>query len=97
MTGPLDNGSVREQIVDTSTGFIIKKQQDCEGMIQAIHSLSDKLPKRASSQKYLGSVPTIIAIAWANEWGVRPFSREWLTKARHRLKNDPNWSKLRIR
>lgn len=75
------------------------KTQNCDGIISAIRESADHESGKLStqnSQKYLGSVPTLIAVAWAKEWGVRLHSKEWLEKARHRLKHDPDWRALRV-
>lgn len=76
------------------------KQQDCEPIIKAIHEVPDmvrRVVNTQSSNRYIGSVPNLIAVEWAKEWGVRLYSHEWKQKAAYRLKNDPNWSKLRVR
>lgn len=87
-----------EQVIDRHDGFTIAKEQDCEEIIKAIQATGDlrrRLTNTQHSQKYLGSVPSLVAVAWAKEWGVRPFSREWLQKAKKRLLSDPNWRSLR--
>ena len=94
---------IHERIVDgdASKGeFHILKTQDCEPMFEAIKALGDNAIRKINTQhgrKYLGSVPNLLAINWAKEWGVRPFSKEWTEKAKHRLKHDPDWNLLRAR
>jgi hypothetical protein len=47
------------------------------------------------SQRLVGTVPNVVALQWAKEWGVKLYSKEWLEKTRQRLKHDPNWKGLR--
>ena len=87
-----------ERVIDRPDGFVIAKQQDCEEILKAIQATGDlrrRLSNTQHSQKYLGSVPNVVAIEWAKEWGGRPFSREWLQKSKKRLLSDPNWRSLR--
>ena len=87
-----------ERVIDHSDGFTIAKEQDCEEIIKAIKATGDlrrRITNTQHSQKYIGSVPNLVAVAWAKEWGVRPFSREWLEKTKKRLLSDPNWRSLR--
>lgn len=93
--------SVSERIIDSAArdgSFQIAKTQDCENILAAIKATSDiqnsRAPNTQNSHKYLGSVPTLIAVEWAKEWGVPLNSKAWLEKARHRLKTDPNWRRL---
>ena len=94
---------ITERIIDENDAkntFHIVKTQDCEAMLNALKELPDHLRHRVDtqdSQKHVGTVPNIVALNWAREWGVRLYSREWLTKANDRLKNDPDWSALRAR
>lgn len=94
-------GHVRELIVDKTdkSGFHIVKQQDCEQIIKAIKAAPEHMVRARlntqNSQKYLGSVPSVLAVAWAKEWGVKLFSKEWSKLSADRLKNDPNWRQLR--
>ena len=88
----------REFIVDDAEGFHIVKQQDCGKILTAIREGRDYEHVRTNtqnSQKYLGSVPNIVALSWAKEWGVALYSRAWTEKARQRLKVDPDWKYLR--
>lgn len=94
--------SIRELFVDTNDAkstFHLVKQQECDKILTAIRETPDHAFIRTNtqnSQKYLGSVPNIVALSWAKEWGVRLYSREWLEKVRHRLKHDPDWKYLRV-
>lgn len=92
-------GHVQERFVDTSTGFHLVKEQDCEQIIKAIKAAPEHMVRRRvntqNSQRYIGSVPNVLAIAWAKEWGVRVYSKEWTERVVKRLKHDPNWSLLR--
>jgi hypothetical protein len=95
--------TIRERIIDgdKSKGeFHIIKTQDCEGIMKAIHAIPDHIMRSRIntqySQRYVGSVPNVVALRWAHEWGVKLYSKEWLEKTRHRLKFDPNWRKLRM-
>lgn len=93
-------GKITEKVIDTSTGFIIAKEQDCEDMIKAIKAAGETQRRRVNTQagqKYLGSVPILAAQVWAKEWGVRIYSKEWLERAGKRLRNEPDWMKLRAR
>lgn len=94
-------GHVQEFIVDKQdlSGFHIVKQQDCERIIKAIKAAPEHMVRKRlntqNSQKYLGSVPSVLAVAWAKEWGVKLFSKEWSQLSAQRLKHDPNWRQLR--
>lgn len=91
-------GQIAEQIVDTTDGFAIVKQQDCDKIIQAIQATGDMARRTTNTQhslRYTGSIPMILAAAWAEEWGVRLLSNEWREKAAQRLLNDPDWRSLR--
>lgn len=96
-------GEIRERVIyenDAKNTFHFFKQQDCEKIIAAIGDYPSHLRRKASTQdaaKLIGTVPNLLAISWAKEWGVRPFSREWTQKCKERLKNDPNWRSLRVR
>lgn len=84
---------------ETSEAFQIVRVQDCEAMLTAIRETSDHMVKAVNTQNshnYIGSVPNIVALNWAQEWGVKLYSREWLAKTRHRLKHDPDWRSLRV-
>lgn len=91
----------QEFIIDKQdrSGFHIVKQQDCEAIIKAIQAAPEHMVRQRlntqNSQKYLGSVPNILAIAWAKEWGVRLYSKAWTERVAQRLRNDPNWRQLR--
>lgn len=97
-----NTSNVRERIIDTKDDrgtFHIYKQQDCEKMMDAIRDLPSYLREQRKTQegvKYLGSVPNLLAVAWAKEWGVRLYGREWLQLTKRRLKHDPNWNRLRV-
>lgn len=77
----------------------IVKTQNCDGVIAAMKEVFDvhtyKKYNTQTATKLVGSVPNIVALNWAQEWGVRLYSKEWLEKARHRLKHDPDWRSLR--
>ena len=94
-------GHVREFIVDKQdlSGFHIVKEQDCEQIIKAIKAAPEHMVRKRlntqNSQKYLGSVPNILAVAWAREWGVPLYSRQWTERVAKRLRHDPNWRQLR--
>lgn len=91
--------TVREFIVDGTDCFHIVKVQNCDAILQAIKETPDHMVRTVNtqhSQKYVGSVPNVVALNWAKEWGVRLYSKEWLQKARHRLKHDPDWRSLRV-
>lgn len=92
------SGHVQERFIDTATGFHILKEQDCEAIIKAIKAAPEHMARRMNTQnasRYVGSVPNILAVSWAKEWGVPLYSKEWQKLAARRLKHDPNWSKLR--
>lgn len=93
-------GAITEHFVDHATPgeFSLVRVQDCDKIIEGVKDASDLAVRRANTQsfqRYLGSVPCIIALEWSNEWGVRLYSKEWTQKARHRLLHDPNWRLLR--
>ena len=92
-------GHVSERLIDTDTGFLLVKEQDCEQIIKAIKAAPEHMVRTRvntqNSQKYVGSVPTILAVHWAKEWGVRLYSKEWTMKAHSRITKDPNWRLLR--
>lgn len=95
------SGQIKERFVDGSDGKLhLVKEQDCEGILRAIKDLPDLVVQkklRAASNRLIGSVPNILAVAWAKEWGVRLYSREWLEMSMKRVKHDPNWSALRVK
>lgn len=99
--GGWQNSGVSELLVPDTTGvgFSIIKTQDCENIIKAIGELPDHAKRRLynkSNQRLLGTVPNILAVSWAKEWGVRLYGKEWLEKAAKRLRHDPEWSKLKV-
>lgn len=92
--------SVREYIIDSADEFHIVKVQDCSAILRAIKETPDHISSAyaaKSAMKYLGSVPNLIALNWAKEWGVKLYSHEWMEKARKRLMHDPDWSSLKVR
>lgn len=95
-----NGGHAVERIVDGSDGkFHILKTQDCSAVLTAMREIKDVKkalrPSTQDSTKLIGSVPNLLAVSWANEWGVTLFSKEWTEKARKRLKSDPDWRLLR--
>ena len=94
---------ISEHIIDTNDAkstFHIVKTQDCEKVMAAVAALPEHLRYRSNtqdSQKLLGTVPNILAVAWAKEWGVKLYSRAWLERVSKRLRHDPNWSGLRVK
>lgn len=83
---------------DAKSTFHIVKTQDCAGVLQAIKELPDHMQYSANTQdshSFVGTVPNLVAVNWAKEWGVRLYSKEWLIKTTHRLKFDPDWKQLR--
>lgn len=95
-----NNGVGYERFVERSDGSLVQiKTQDCDAVIAAMREVSEmQVRRRVNTQdhmKLLGSVPNVLALAWANEWGVAVYSKEWLEKTKNRLRNDPNWRLLR--
>lgn len=94
-----NNGESTERFVFDSDGKIHHvKTQDCDAVITLMREYGDMAPRRVNTQdsmKLLGSVPNVLALSWAQEWGVKLFSKEWLAKTRHRLRHDPDWRNLR--
>lgn len=94
-----NQGEVVERLIDRSDGSIVQvKTQDCEAVITLMREYAEMAPRRVNTQdstKLLGSVPNVIALSWAQEWGVQLFSKEWLAKTKHRLRHDPDWRSLR--
>lgn len=94
-------GHARERIVDDVSGgkIHIVKTQDCEAVITAMREVGSFRrsfrPNTQDSMKLIGSIPNILALSWAQEWGVKLYSREFMQKARQRLKFDPDWKSLR--
>lgn len=93
-------GQVREYFVDRPNGgFHLVKEQECDAILKAIKEAPDLMVRRRldtqNSQKYVGSVPNILAIHWAKEWGVKLYSKEWTRLAHQRITKDPNWRLLR--
>lgn len=92
---------IGERIIDgdASKGeFHIVKTQDCEKILNTMKELPDHMRQVINTQhshKYIGTIPNIVALNWAHEWGVKLYSKEWLAKAAERLKNDPDWKGLR--
>ena len=97
MTG----GHVFDRIVDDTDPdtLHVVKTQDVEGVMKAMKEVTTFAPARRSStqdsQKLVGSVPTLVAYMWAKECGVQLHSKEWLQKARARLKHDPDYRMFR--
>ena len=85
---------------DTDALFHIVREQDCQGIIDAIKAapsyMARKKPSTQDSQRWVGSVPNLMAVQWAKEWGVKLYSKEWVALAGKRLKTDPNWKQLRV-
>ena len=78
--------------------FHLVKTQDCQKILDAMKELPDHMRYTGHtqhSQRMVGTVPNILAVSWAKEWGVRLYSKEWLEKTAKRLKTDPNWKALR--
>lgn len=100
MPAVADNqGHVQERFLDGSDGKLHQiKTQDCDAILTLMREYGEMAPRRVNTQdstKLLGSVPTVLALSWAQEWGVTLLSKEWLEKARDRLRNDPDWRLLR--
>ena len=93
--------AVREWSVDENdlkSTFHLVKTQDCEPIMKAISAIPAEQRAKFNTQrghKYLGSVPNVVALSWAKEWGVRLYSKEWQAKSVDRLKHDPTWNRLR--
>ena len=93
--------TIREHFVDENDAkntFHLVKTQDCEAILNTMKELPDHMRYTGNSQhthRYVGTVPIIIAVQWAREWGVKLYSREWQEKTSSRLKTDPNWKGLR--
>lgn len=99
----MHNSPVLERYIDTNNrnaevGFALLKQQDVEPIMKAIAEMPDHMMKRRidASTKFIGTVPNVMAVAWAKEWGVKLYSREWTERARKRL-DDPDYSGLRLK
>lgn len=95
-------GYATERIVDNAVrdhSFSIIRTQDCDEIIKGVKASSDlktsTRPNTQRSQKYLGSVPNILAVEWAKEWNVTLYSKEWMQLAARRLKYDSRYAKLR--
>lgn len=92
-----------ERIIDgdKSRGeFHIVKSMDVEPMLKALQELPEHIRYKRSTQsgvRHLFSLPPLIAVTWAREWGVSLYSHEFNELARSRVMNDPNWQKLRVR
>lgn len=93
--------AVRERFVDENDAkntFHLVKSQDCEPIMDAIAAIPPEQRLRMNTQrghKYLGSVPNVVALQWAKDWGVKLYSRAWQERAAKTLKHDPNWNRLR--
>lgn len=96
----VNGGHATERFSFDSDGRIHHhKQQDCEAVITLMREAADmrrsRRPNTQEHMRLLGSVPNVLALAWANEWGVKLFSKEWLEKTKARLRHDPDWKLLR--
>ena len=93
--------NIRERFIDENDDkntFHLLRSQDCEKIMEAVAAIPPSQRARMNTQrahKYLGSVPNVVALNWAKEWGVALYSREWNDKAANRMKNDPEWNRLR--
>lgn len=90
---------ITTQSVDTDNKLVIKKTQDFEPLLTFVDDAATNITvqrRRDSAVRLTGTIPDLVAVSWAREWGVRLYSREWLEKAHQRVKHDPNWRKLRI-
>lgn len=100
MPAVAEHGGHSVERIDTlSDGrFRILSQQDCEAVITLMRETDTRRlrPSTQDATKLIGSVPNLLAVAWAQEWGVKLLSREWIERAQKRLKHDPNWRSLRV-
>lgn len=88
-----------DYITDRNGGLKIVKTQDVEPILKTVHFLPDAMSKRKylkSNNRYMGSIPSVIGLQWAEEAGVRYLSREWKEVAVRKLKT-PEFSKLKLR
>lgn len=91
--------TVRETLFEDHEGLIVLRSQECDKILQAVKEAKDyevRTVNTQRSQRYLGSVPNVVAVSWAQEWGVKLFSAEWSEKASRRLKHDPDWKYLKV-
>lgn len=93
--------AANERIVSYGDGtFALAKTQDVEPVIKAVQSMSNtftRTQRKKSEMHYVGSIPVLVGVQWAKEWGVRLYSKEFMRLAAKRLKTDPNWAKLRFK
>lgn len=76
----------------------ILKTQDCEQILKTVHHIPEMTSMKKllkANQRYLGTVPNVIGLQWANEAGVRMFSREWHEVVKKKF-HDPQWAKLKV-
>ena len=99
---PAQHSGVVERIVDgdkSKAEFHIVKTMNCDAMVKALQELPDHVRYKSTTQagmKHICSLPPLIAVNWMREWGVPLYGTEFNSLAANRIKNDPNWQKLRV-
>lgn len=79
--------------------FHVLKTQDCEKILKTINELPDYViseQMRKSAQRLIGTVPNVMAVAWAQEWGCKLYGKEWLDNAAKRVEHDGRYAKLKV-
>lgn len=98
----LENSPVLERFGPDSASdpgrVTIIKTQNVDAILRTIHELPEHMSRRKvakSGQRLIGTVPNVIALKWAQESGLRLYSKEWMAYARKKL-DDPEWAKLKV-
>lgn len=90
-----DNSPTRERIITDGDTVKVILQQDCQGVIDGVRAFSSVLNKRSKGNKYLGSVPLVVAEIWAGECKAPIGSREFIQYAHGKLMS-PEYSKFKV-
>jgi hypothetical protein len=87
------NGVKTYHEYDHNTGkSVIESVQDVEPFFERSKRLADGLNKK-EEWWYIGSIPDVVIMQWAQECGHKPYSKGWMQYATKQL-NDRDYRKL---
>lgn len=86
---------VRERIISDGDTVKVILEQDCQGIIDGVRAYSDVQSKRSKGNKYLGSVPLVVAEIWAGQCKAPVGTREFIEYA-HRQLMSAEYSKFKV-
>jgi hypothetical protein len=90
-------GLIKTRVVHDDRKLTIVKTQNVDEALKAIDGLRENTRKNSGPGRgrHVGSVPVVLALAWAKEWGCAPGSAEWNRLAAARLRSD-EFFRLRV-